>query len=42
MQIPQELNKNSDEGCEAYMMLDVGFDDKEDHQSDFADHTLLV
>ena len=42
MMTPQNNGQDSDDLCEAYVMLDGGIDDKEDHESPQADKTLIV
>ena len=42
MMSPQNNGNDSDDLCEAYVMLDGVIDDKEDHESPQADKTLIV
>ena len=39
---PQNNGQDLNDLCEAYVMLDGGIDDKEDHESPQADKTLIV
>jgi len=39
---PLRVYEDSADICEAYIMLDGKIDDKEDHESPFADQTLIV
>lgn len=39
---PNAAELNSNNICEAYIMLDGSIDDKEDHESRYSDSTLIV